>query len=138
MSSPAASPSLSSNADNSNPILTPSRRVKALLAQFDDSDSDNETFQPRPKLTTAIGTSAQQVDDPPSLRRVQSENSDESEDADEAIWPLAPRGRLAARLQTRNAGGDGSDSGAAGGGSAYERIKSQIQKPETEPGGSVT
>jgi mediator of replication checkpoint protein 1 len=138
MSSPAASPSRFSNGGNSDTILTPSRRVKALLAQFDDSDSEDETLHPKIKPTAGIGASAQQVHDLHSSPRLHSDKGNESEDADEAILPSAPRGRLAARLQAQRAEDDDSDSGAAGGGSAYQRVRSQIQRRAANPENSAT
>lgn len=135
MLSPVASPSPASSGCTSPAILTPSRRVKALLAQFDDSD--NEAPHGGKNSRAEIDASVQQTSGVVSSQLSQSQRSDENEDEDEAILPAAPRGRLAARLQARNEGGDQIDPDAGGGSSAYNRIKSQIRKLETKPADSA-
>ena len=58
----------------------------------------------------------------------------EDEDDEEDVLPNAPRGRLAARLQAQNTEDGDSDSEAGGGGSAYDRIKNQMQSLEAKTG----
>jgi mediator of replication checkpoint protein 1 len=132
MSSPAASPFPVSNGGSSPAILTPSRRVKALLAQFDDSDSGDEALRPKLKPAFEIDASGQQVSGVSTVQRSQSE-SDETEDEDEDVLPTAPRGRLAARLQAQNVGDNDSHSDTGSGGNAYNRIKSQMQGLDAKP-----
>ncbi|RVX67056.1 hypothetical protein B0A52_08299 [Exophiala mesophila] len=105
MTSPAASPSPSASPtlpDSS--ALTPSRKVQALLARFDDSDSDAASTLEQP----ANRQSANRVSRIPEAARPLSTkasepppNEDELDDDDD-ILPLAPRSRLAARLQGLN------------------------------------
>ncbi|KMU86963.1 hypothetical protein CIHG_04903 [Coccidioides immitis H538.4] len=79
-------------------ILTPGRKIKALLAEFDsDSASENEGI---------AGNSREKLDllsleKSPSAKKnsINVRNLDEEEDEDEDDIPVAPRGRLAARLQ---------------------------------------
>lgn len=135
MSSPAASPSPLSDGGSSPAILTPSRRVKALLAQFDDSDSDSEALHPKSKTITEIDTPTRQDSGISTSQRAQSEIRNGDEDEDGNIRRTAPRGRLAARLQTGNLEvyGSGSDSGTGDVSSAYDRIKSQLHGSEAKP-----
>ena len=76
--------------NRSTEVLTPSRRVKALLAQF-DSDSDDD-LQPSRNLKLAARAKTAPPND-----KVENESGESSGDEDEL--PVAPRGRLAARMQ---------------------------------------
>ncbi|EER25615.1 hypothetical protein CPC735_067150 [Coccidioides posadasii C735 delta SOWgp] len=81
-------------------ILTPGRKIKALLAEFDsDSASENEGIasNSREKLDLLS------LEKSPSAKKnsinVRNWAEEEDEDEDEDDIPVAPRGRLAARLQ---------------------------------------
>src|SRR2546421_6887303 len=134
MSSSAASLSPVLDGGSSPAMLTPSRRVKAILAQFDDSDSENEAVHPksiRPiEHLSPVRPAGGLLASAPSG----SERRSRDEDEDEDTLPNAPRGRLAARLQAQNMEDSNSDSEAGGGGSAYDRIKSEIQSLEAKTG----
>lgn len=96
MSSPATSPSSpglpQSPASN---VLTPSRKVQALLAQFDDSDSDPPLF----------GRSVRPVSEKNSVAgnhfghdsEVIGPEQDDSDEED--VLPRGPRSKMEARLQ---------------------------------------
>ena len=80
--------------------MTPGAKIKALLARFDsDDDSSNEqndTSKTRKKTPITISTTHTK-DDSRLARKgsiVDADNEDEEEDL-----PIAPRGRLAARMQ---------------------------------------
>lgn len=76
-------------------VLTPSRKVQALLAQFDDSDSEDPIQRPNktPPETTGQGIKAH------GGRDNTSRIGEDSETEEEDILPAAPRSRIAARLQ---------------------------------------
>ncbi|KAK2867993.1 hypothetical protein FQN49_003269 [Arthroderma sp. PD_2] len=71
--------------NGSSPVMmTPGRKIKAMLAAFDsDSESDHGISKPNARPSTAR----------PSLVE-----DDESEDDQDEELPVAPRGRLAARM----------------------------------------
>ena len=106
-------------------ILTPSKRVKALLAQFDDSESD--TSPQRSASKAAFLSEKPNVTSP-----APSEQESDGEDEDELL-PFAPRGRLASRLQAdpvdRSAATERPDD-------AYHRLKQQLRdaKGSKSPG----
>jgi mediator of replication checkpoint protein 1 len=125
---PPSSPSASlPDLDNTN-VLTPSRKVKALLAQFDDSDSDQispvkNVETGRNYIDTSKPTHGNEETNTESLR-VPIPKSQESDDE---VLPQGPRGRLASRMQqvaptTNPSGPSEKDSGA----DAYARVKEQI------------
>lgn len=101
MSSPAASPSSAASPTLPDSFtLTPSRKVQALLARFDDSDSDDDSTLG----ATAKAPSPNRVSHGPEAARTSPVNapeplSNEDELDDDDILPLAPRSRIAARLQ---------------------------------------
>jgi len=134
MLSSAASPSPVLDGGSSPVILTPSRRVKAILAQFDDSDSENEAVHPKNIRPTEHLSPVRPASGLLASARSGSKRRSRDEDEDEDILPNAPRGRLAARLQAQNTEDSDSDSEADGGGGAYDRIKSQMQSLEAKTG----
>jgi mediator of replication checkpoint protein 1 len=118
LSSPSASPP---DLDDSN-VLTPSRKVKALLAQFDDSDSDRVSPVKNVKAVTHNDEFLSHI------LRSQSQHSDDE------VVPHGPRGRLASRMQQVPSSKDlyGSSKRATGA-DAYTRIKgniAQMSKPK--------
>ena len=83
-------------------ILTPSRKVKALLAQFDDdSDSPSEVVVTRTRRspTTAGATAGAPIATRP-ISDSPERNDDSRSSEDEDIL-LKPRGRMAARMRAR-------------------------------------
>lgn len=87
-----ASPGTSSPgsaSDHSSIMLTPSRKIKALLAQFDDSDSDKSPTRAPPTGQTSD----------PSNGKAGGEKRSIDSDSDDEDAPRAPLGRLAARMQ---------------------------------------
>ncbi|KAL2404650.1 hypothetical protein ABEF93_006668 [Exophiala dermatitidis] len=96
MSSPRGSPSPNGSPQSpASNVLTPSRKVQALLAQFDDSDSDSPSEQPG---TRSANPPAQiQNAESHAGQAMASQPQDDSEEED--ILPAAPRSRIAARLQ---------------------------------------
>lgn len=101
LSSPSSSPSSTPDPshDQSN-ILTPSRKVRALLARFDESDSDTST--PAAVKTNVIPAQVQQK----SVLTVSANGESEEEDD---LQP-ARRSRIAARLQDIGGNSDGQNS----------------------------
>ncbi|KAI1609027.1 MRC1-like domain-containing protein [Exophiala viscosa] len=96
MSSPHRSPfSPGSPRSPASNVLTPSRKVQALLAQFDDSDSDTSlhgqgvSSVPK-KVEVAKSRSVHERD-------ASEAEQDDSEEEDDL--PVAPRSKMAARLQ---------------------------------------
>jgi mediator of replication checkpoint protein 1 len=95
-STPSSSP-LSPSGSTSD-VLTPSRKLKALLAQFDDSDSDGSTA---PRVTKKLDVAASQPAKPthpsplPATRSSSAASSEDDEDL-----AVARRGRLATRLDS--------------------------------------
>lgn len=103
-------------------ILTPGRKVKAMLAQFEsDSESDNENQSKAPRPTTKLSTS----DVTSSHERTRSAGSedDENEDEDEDI--VMPKGRMAARMQAGTH--DGGSNPAETNRSAFERVSKALR-----------
>lgn len=96
LSSPSPSPSSTPDPshDQSN-ILTPSRKVRALLAKFDDSDSDTST--PAAVKTNVI---------PPQVQQKSVPTASADEESEEDLQP-ARRSRIAARLQDTDGNNDG-------------------------------
>ena len=132
MSLPAPTSSPMSAGGSSPAILTPGRRVKALLAQFDDSDSEDELVFPREKVAANPTLPVQQAAALSAFIQSDSENGGGDEDEDEDSLPIAPRGRLAARLQAKTTEESDSDSDTSGRGRAYDRIKNQMQSLEAK------
>jgi mediator of replication checkpoint protein 1 len=129
-SSPPASP------QHHDTILTPSRKVRALLAQFNDSDSDQTP--PMKNAATArsrVHSSESQGDNfvlnAQSLRSLGSAKHQGSEDE---VVPGGPRGRLAAQMQTAPASAPFESSDEDTGAEAYARIKDQIEEMSKSKG----
>jgi mediator of replication checkpoint protein 1 len=104
-------------------ILTPSRRVQALLARFEDSESEQEIFrltQKKDDLPTVESRSK-------TLATARLSASGEGEDEDNEL-PLAPRGRLAARLQAARTDHQENASSGEDNDKAYTRVREQIQQ----------
>lgn len=95
-----ASSQLSRDGSTSD-VLTPARKVQALLAQFDDSDSDPSTG-PKHSRTTAGALLERQQSTPrtaaPHTHRPGTLASSGDEDEDDL--PIARRGRLAGKLDS--------------------------------------
>ena len=104
-SSPTSS-QVSHTASNSD-VLTPGRKVQALLAHFDDSDSDVSTAPENNKLALGASSKLPQKTSPTHVSRPRraepaalAEEDEAEEDEDEEDLPVARRGRLAARLDS--------------------------------------
>ncbi|GAD98814.1 hypothetical protein NFIA_034280 [Paecilomyces variotii No. 5] len=129
MSSPSTPRSTRSASNNGSPaILTPGKKIKAMLAAFDsDSDSDNAKSTTRastsvPKLNLGLDSNG----DAPQRKQTVDNNEDEDDDEDEVI--LKPKGRMAARMQAQEQAG--SESASKGGdATAYERVARSLQEP---------
>lgn len=88
--SPAGSPR--STASN---VLTPNQKVQALLAQFDDSESDTPAHSRRSASVTNGGAHGEGE----SVNGLVSPSSDGDDSEEEDVFPGASRSRIAARLQ---------------------------------------
>ncbi|KAL1962305.1 hypothetical protein VTN77DRAFT_9796 [Rasamsonia byssochlamydoides] len=119
-STPRSTRSASPGNDDSPQILTPGRKIKAMLAAFDsDSDSDNgvSITIPRPSIAKSKLSPG---------RRSVSSNEEDDDDDDENI--IVPRGRMAARMQAEKPRADEGET-------AYERVARRLhaQLQETQP-----
>ncbi|KAL4920994.1 MRC1-like domain-containing protein [Aspergillus aurantiobrunneus] len=85
-----------SAAANSPEILTPGRKIKAMLAAF-DSDSESDSVKPTGQKPDVISTNSPKTKKNPTTRAftIDSDSEDEGEDDD----IIRPRGRMAVRLQ---------------------------------------
>ena len=108
MSSPSTptSSQVSHTASNSD-VLTPGRKVQALLAQFDDSDSDISTAPKNNRLAPGASSDLPENTSPTHVSRSSwaepaalAQDKDENENEDEEDLPVVRRGRLAARLDS--------------------------------------
>ncbi|KAK7900086.1 hypothetical protein LTR67_003832 [Exophiala xenobiotica] len=100
MSSPPGSPfsigsPIGSPASPSSNVLTPSRKVQALLAQFDDSDVDEPAPNKQDSRISATAHSSGGRSAAHSQSGAQEDDDSEGEDD----LPVAPRSKIAARLQ---------------------------------------
>lgn len=117
-------------------MLTPSRKIKSLLAQF-DSDSDTT-----PKKIVAAGADQSTTLRPygeGSHRASSAFTSEvlENNDDDEDVLPRVPRGRLAARMQLQSSNSTAEDDVTNEDGSAYERLKKQMAEQKSPGAESV-
>ena len=127
MSSPVQerSPLARSPAPVADDVLTPSRKVRALLAQFDDSDDEVED-NPDISSKNAERQLSSGLDEK-GHRLEQKERFSAHSDAenDDDLLPLAPRGRLASRLQ-QAAVTTPKPQNAEYEGTAYDRLRRQF------------
>lgn len=100
MSAPS-SPSSSqlSRHGSTSDILTPGQKVQALLAQFDDSDSDALTAPENTKKYD-IATSGPAKSSHSPISSTRSGSTASSEDEDDDHLPVSRRGRLASRFDS--------------------------------------
>lgn len=120
---------------NSPEILTPGRKIRAMLAAFDsDSDSDNGGSSnvhrpsiPKPKLSPRRAPGAES--------RAAAISKEDEDDADEEESIIVPRGRMAARMQAEQQEEREQLNGADKGESAYERVARRLhaELQETQP-----
>lgn len=141
LSSPSAS---SEPTQHDSSILTPSRKVKALLAQFDDSDSDQNSpvknTKQDPNDVGAIESGRNVVAIQTASAPAPELEAQRSDDEVLSRGPRGPRGRLAARMQAAAADDDSDLSNGDSGIHAYARIKDQItqmSKPKAPAAESI-
>ena len=119
-SSPASS-QRSRSEDGSPTILTPTRKIKSILAQFDsDTESDNEK-----RLQTHANDSAPSHRNAENPCTTPSISASEDEVDDDDVLPIAPRGRLAARMRVQNTNNTVQDGSAGEDEDACDRVKKQ-------------
>lgn len=104
LSTPRASRPASPDRDADGPepsqeIMTPGRRVKALLAAFDDSGS-SESENERPRASSLLKTTKTAWPWEKKLEENNNDDKEEDEEEDDAV--IVPRGRLAARMQAED------------------------------------
>lgn len=104
-------------------ILTPGRKVKAMMAQFDsdsESEPDSKSTAPRPvsKLNLTDNTS---TNDQQPTRATNADSDDDDDDDDIAI----PKGRMAARMQA--AANGNSDEPSKTTESAFDRVSKTLR-----------
>ncbi|KAL6245894.1 hypothetical protein RBB50_007047 [Rhinocladiella similis] len=106
MSSPPGSPiSMGSPISQTSNVLTPSRKVQALLAQFEDSDDSDSPAIEHTTLSRKVGEregGIASLNGHSSMQEEDTRNEDQDEDEDGDDLPVAPRSRMAARLQGLN------------------------------------
>ncbi|RHZ53656.1 uncharacterized protein CDV56_105584 [Aspergillus thermomutatus] len=114
MSSPSTPRTARSASPSGTPVLTPGRKIKAILAAFDsDSESDNGSYNQR-----TIPKSNEIMDD-----------AESEEDDDDDI--VMPKGRLAARLQAQNETSTSQPEVSTTGQTAFDRV-SKFLRAERE------
>ncbi|PKX98095.1 uncharacterized protein P174DRAFT_381346 [Aspergillus novofumigatus IBT 16806] len=85
MSTPSTPRTARSASESGTPVLTPGRKIKAILAAFDsDSESDNGGTNQRP------------------IRKPEETMNDAESEEDDDDDIVMPKGRLAARMQAQN------------------------------------
>ncbi|PGH04123.1 hypothetical protein AJ80_08585 [Polytolypa hystricis UAMH7299] len=135
------------NGEQDMHILTPRRKVAALLRAWDDSEeeSDKDGESGRKNLFTAGGKLDVLRD-----HEHDHEEEDEEEEEEEEEEEVRPRGGLAARMRAAAAGNAGIDASSSASGersvvgtatssknmmsSAYERVSKQLAQAETQEG----
>ncbi|KAF7506119.1 hypothetical protein GJ744_012270 [Endocarpon pusillum] len=118
-------------------MLTPGRKVKALLAQFNDSDSDDNLSAKN------VGTSMEhdKAIEPGQINvnhyiRTPQEIKAQDQASEDEVLSRRPRGHLAARMQATAINDNSTPSDEGSGTNAYARIKdsiAQISKPKNIP-----
>ncbi|KAL4781483.1 MRC1-like domain-containing protein [Aspergillus varians] len=126
-STPRRTRSASAAADSPD-ILTPGRKIKAMLAAF-DSDSDSESEKPVNKKPTAISTNSPKPNTKPTTHTFTMDSDDEDEDDD----IIMPRGRMAARLLGNNTEQNGESTTQPPAESAFERISKTLRAAKQGP-----
>lgn len=132
------SPSLSPQNDQLDiTMLTPGRKVKALLAQFNDSDSDDNPSAKNVGISTEHEKAVEsgQINVNHYTRSPQELKAQDQASEDEVL-SRRPRGHLAARMQTTAINDNSTVSDEDSGANAYARIKdqiAQISKPKNIP-----
>ncbi|KIW11388.1 hypothetical protein PV08_10688 [Exophiala spinifera] len=139
MSSPPGSPfSMGSPISQASNVLTPSRKVQALLAQFEDSDSDSPPIEhdTSPRKLSQGHNGHSSFDGTPSVQEEGTREEHQDEDEDEDDLPVAPRSRMAARLlgpnQVQLSGemGDATTAATQLRSSTLESEKGDVARPE--------
>jgi mediator of replication checkpoint protein 1 len=131
----SSSPASTSQEEHDTSVLTPSRKVKALLAQFEDSDSEQSPLGRSAKAVSnkidTIGPEPSNIEYKNGGPRAGNPDDQLSEDD---VLSRRPRGHLAARMQTVTANDDSELSDKDSGAGAYARVKAQLApmaKPKT-------
>ena len=128
---PASSPSRM-QIDSPSQQLTPRSKIKAMLAVVDDeSGSDTIPHSPREQHHTNL--------EDPALVVASCDEADDGDDEDGNRTPMAPRGKLAARLHAQNERQHIRVSPRAvtdhqSAGNAYERVKKQLLSQKGDDG----
>ncbi|GKZ32700.1 hypothetical protein AbraIFM66950_002299 [Aspergillus brasiliensis] len=114
-----ASRANSPNADD-NMMLTPGRKIKAMMAAFDsDSESENVQVQQKPDRSTTTLSNALKHSTI-STQPTNTADSDDDDDDDEEEDIIMPKGRMAARLQ-------GLNQNQSEGQTAFERVSKTLR-----------
>ncbi|KAJ5594260.1 uncharacterized protein N7459_000468 [Penicillium hispanicum] len=133
MSSPSTPRSTRSASPGDN-VLTPGQKIKAMMAEFDsDSESDTQPSRPNrsiPKLDFGRNKTAT------TKTRESGSTKEPSDDSDDAVDTIRPKGRMAARMQ---GGGDDVNGSGSNQDSAFARLskalrteREQARKPQQE------
>ncbi|KAK2759879.1 hypothetical protein FQN54_002613 [Arachnomyces sp. PD_36] len=106
--------------DGSPEILTPRRKIQALLAGFgSDSESEKDTNASRKAAPSLNITSS----------KPHEQDAEQPDDADEDDLPRPPKGRLAARMQAQNSENEQSGSEED---TAFDRVKRRFNTRKEE------
>lgn len=111
MSGPSTPKSVQSGSSDhlqspSSNILTPSRKVKALLAQFDDDTASEDEIQ-RDETSTSAIRAPRPLSTQPSVNTTEKNAKETPSDGDDdEDLPVVPRGRMAARMQAHKISSD--------------------------------
>ncbi|KAJ9373162.1 hypothetical protein DTO282F9_6885 [Paecilomyces variotii] len=118
----SASPANVASNEGSPAILTPGKKIKAMLAAFDDSDSDSDNG--KSTMRTSLPKLNLNTETP---RRNQVLDKEEDDDDDEEDVIIKPKGRMAARMQVQEQTGNETTS-KDGDGTAYQRVARSLQE----------
>ncbi|KAJ5555654.1 hypothetical protein N7535_008088 [Penicillium sp. DV-2018c] len=132
-STPRSTRSASPAGDSPN-IITPGRKIKAMLAQFDSDSEDNTQIT---KSTSAVSKLNLGRDTVPAAETRENGSTHHSEDSDSADEMIRPKGRMASRLQGNSMSAEykDKDSAFARVSKALRTEREQAEKPQqTEPG----
>ncbi|OJZ90604.1 hypothetical protein ASPFODRAFT_153227 [Aspergillus luchuensis CBS 106.47] len=111
-------------ANDDNMMLTPGRKIKAMMAAFDsDSESENESAQQKPdRSTTTLSNALKHSTISTQPTNPADSDDDDSEDDEDIVMP---KGRMAARLQ-------GHTQNQSEGQTAFERVSKTLRTEKKE------
>jgi mediator of replication checkpoint protein 1 len=117
----------SASPDNEDGILTPGRKIKAMLAAFDSdsgSDTDDSALLKRPVFSNLVTHSTE-------ITGGHEDTEDEDEDEDEDL--VLPKGRMAARMQAQRQEEEENATMTDADETAYDRVTRRLHVQSEAP-----